>query len=291
MLGRFRGHGVGRLGLRARDTAGSEWVHVLDGCLRENPAIASVWARGQVRKLEDRYVVGRGNLDHLEKQIVAVSIRHHVLCRFTAYVAIDRSQAPNKAGKMHRITQPVEMPAGWEADRAESAMACYSLPDMWPGQIVFNAPGPSELGFDSARRPPSSPRAQGGERIASRTHGHMSHLRLRRRQASTTQPTRSRRTVLPISESQAETLDQVLKARSLTHRDSARWIAEIADAIQHLDAKGVVYRDLSPSAIMIGKDGSAKLTNLPTGGALRGEPSSVEIFGGLSYASPEEVAR
>ncbi len=68
VLGRFRGHAVGRLGVRARDTSGSEWRHTLEGRIRENPAIAAVWARGQVRKLEDRYVVGAGNLNELERQ-------------------------------------------------------------------------------------------------------------------------------------------------------------------------------------------------------------------------------
>ena len=37
---------------------GGAWSEAVAVRLRENPAIASAWARGQVRKLEDRYVAG-----------------------------------------------------------------------------------------------------------------------------------------------------------------------------------------------------------------------------------------
>ena len=114
MLGRYKGHAVGRLSVRAREPGGGAWSEAVAGRPRENPAIASAWARGQVRKLEDRYVAGtRHDLDELERQIVSVSLRFGVLSRFTAYVAIDRSAMTNTTGKLHRITQPVESPEGW----------------------------------------------------------------------------------------------------------------------------------------------------------------------------------
>ena len=82
--------------------------------VRDNPAIASAWARGQIRQIEDRYAAGDGDRTALERAIVALSLKFQVLCRFTAYVAVDRSQTVNQRGSLHRITQPVEMPAGWE---------------------------------------------------------------------------------------------------------------------------------------------------------------------------------
>jgi Ca-activated chloride channel family protein len=113
ILGRFQGQPIGQLAVRARDAAGHPWSETIETRLRDNPAIASAWARGQVRKLEDRYVVGTGNLKELGRQIVAVSLRFGVLCRFTAFTAIDRQQTANKSGELHRIMQPVEMPEGW----------------------------------------------------------------------------------------------------------------------------------------------------------------------------------
>ena len=52
----------------------------------------------------------------LEQTIIATSLRFGVLCRFTAYVAVDRAAVVNEGGEVHQITQPVEMPAGWGED-------------------------------------------------------------------------------------------------------------------------------------------------------------------------------
>jgi hypothetical protein len=157
VLGRFRGHAVGRLGVRAQDTSGSVRFHIVEGRIRENPAIAAVWARGQVRKLEDRYVIGKGKLTVLEREIVAFSLRHRVLCRFTAYVAIDRSLAPNKTGEMHRITQPVEMPAGWDEHEGFMGVVCDSPPPMSSEFGLLCSPDASDAGFMVARPLPTLP--------------------------------------------------------------------------------------------------------------------------------------
>ena len=96
--------------------------------VRDNPAIAAAWARGRVRQLEDRYAAGLGDRSALEQTIIATSLRFGVLCRFTAYVAVDRAAVVNEGGEVHQITQPVEMPAGWREATAFSA-ACYAAPE------------------------------------------------------------------------------------------------------------------------------------------------------------------
>jgi Ca-activated chloride channel family protein len=50
--------------------------------------------------------------DALAERITSISLRHRVLCRFTAFVAVDESGHPVE-GDLHRIVQPVEQPAGW----------------------------------------------------------------------------------------------------------------------------------------------------------------------------------
>ena len=42
-----------------------------------------------------------------------MSLRYGVLCRFTAFVAVDSRVVTDGAGP-HRVTQPVELPAGWD---------------------------------------------------------------------------------------------------------------------------------------------------------------------------------
>jgi Ca-activated chloride channel family protein len=81
------------------------------------PASRALWARAHLRDLEDRYaslaIGDPAELGHLEQQITSVSMRHRVLCRFTAFVATD-TRVVTTSGVLHRVTQPVEFPAGWD---------------------------------------------------------------------------------------------------------------------------------------------------------------------------------
>ena len=86
---------------------------------RDDPAVTAQWARARLRDLQDRYAAG----DHtLAESIVETSLRFGVLCRFTAYLAVD-SRVVNEGGATRRVTQPVELPSGWAAPAGESAPA------------------------------------------------------------------------------------------------------------------------------------------------------------------------
>jgi len=112
-LGRYQGSAPAKVRLRAREASGQPWTHSVEVQVRVNPVIASVWARGQIRKLEDRYLVDRQNRVTLEGQIIALSERFGVLSRFTAFTAVDRAEVITAGSSLHRITQPVELPKGW----------------------------------------------------------------------------------------------------------------------------------------------------------------------------------
>jgi Ca-activated chloride channel family protein len=105
---------------------------------RDEPAVAAQWARARLRDLEDRYAAGERQL---EKSIVETSLRFGVLCRFTAFVAVD-SRVVNEGGGNRRVTQPVELPSGWEvpADAAPFLMA--SAPPV-PPPAVGQGPRPT----------------------------------------------------------------------------------------------------------------------------------------------------
>jgi Ca-activated chloride channel family protein len=111
IMGRYTGSPQGAIALQARDAAGQMWQAEVKASRAAGAAPATVWARGKLRDLEDRYVVAGG--PELEKEIVATSLRFGVLCRFTAFVAVDRSAVVNAGGQVHGIVQPVEMPEGW----------------------------------------------------------------------------------------------------------------------------------------------------------------------------------
>jgi Ca-activated chloride channel family protein len=128
--GRYRGAARGGLCVLGRQTNGAEWSARVEARREECPPAAAVWARGRLRELEDRYVVGAGDKAALEREIVGVSLRFGVLCRFTAFVAVDRTEAVNPGGVVHSIVQPVEQPAGWaEATAARAARTvCAATP-------------------------------------------------------------------------------------------------------------------------------------------------------------------
>jgi Ca-activated chloride channel family protein len=83
------------------------------------PAIAASWARAHIRDLEDRYALGAHDLEH---EIVRVSRQFSVLSRFTAYLAVDRSQVVNRGGGLVQLVQAVEEPAGWKGAVPSSPM-------------------------------------------------------------------------------------------------------------------------------------------------------------------------
>jgi Ca-activated chloride channel homolog len=115
--GRYRGRATGSLNLRGTTGEGGDWSATVAGRRREAPAVTAQWARAHLRDLEDRYAAASGDSrEDLERRIVNTSLRFGVLCRFTAYVAVD-SRVVAEGGLQHRVMQPVEVPAGWEQCR------------------------------------------------------------------------------------------------------------------------------------------------------------------------------
>ncbi|ADG88036.1 Vault protein inter-alpha-trypsin domain protein [Thermobispora bispora DSM 43833] len=110
LLGRYRGRPTGALTLAGRTASGEPWETRVTGRAAANPAARAIWVRAHLRELEDRYAAGDTSL---EERIVATSLRFGVLCRFTAFAAIDTRVTADGAPE-HRVIQPVEPPSGWE---------------------------------------------------------------------------------------------------------------------------------------------------------------------------------
>ncbi|MFC4119432.1 VIT domain-containing protein [Nonomuraea zeae] len=126
--------------------SGGPWEEQVSGVTVDNPAVRAVWARAHLRELEDRYAMGEHDL---EPRIVRTSLEHGVLCRFTAYVAIDTRQVA-EGGPEHRVIQPVEPPSGWEPPRmppmaggfmAQAAVMAAPPPGAGFGRIQLSEPG------------------------------------------------------------------------------------------------------------------------------------------------------
>jgi Ca-activated chloride channel family protein len=112
LMGRYHGaSATGSITISGRDAAGRPWTQTVPARGSDNPALTWAWARGRVRDLEDRYAALGRTVP--EKEIVQTSLRFGVLCRFTAFIAVDVKEVVNPGGEVQRIIQPVEPAAGW----------------------------------------------------------------------------------------------------------------------------------------------------------------------------------
>ena len=99
---------------------GSEWTRRVAAVETADAGLAQFWARGRIRDLEDKYVSTYHGQPEIEQAIVATSVGHSVLSRFTAFVVVD-TRIVNKTGALKQVTQPVDLPAGWEEFEADGA--------------------------------------------------------------------------------------------------------------------------------------------------------------------------
>ncbi len=113
IFGRCLGSLEGMITLKGSTGEGKPWSTGISALTGDHPELPKLWARGHLRELEDRHVTARENREELERSIVDISLRFGVLCRFTAYVAVDESEVANRGGKLHQVIQPVEEPEGW----------------------------------------------------------------------------------------------------------------------------------------------------------------------------------
>jgi Ca-activated chloride channel family protein len=197
------------------------------------PAIASMWARGHVRELEDRlasqplHYGAAAAVTDLERRIVEVSLRHSVLCRYTAFVAVD-TRVVNKDGRIHRVTQPVELPSGWEMPAAPRGVAgIYAS-----GANIAMTPGivPTRRGRATSRA--AGELALAGSRGSPQPHGRFG--------ATDRNPNLEGGLPLPLPELVAQ-------------RDARRTAPEIARS----DAAGALVRLLAAGRSSAGKPGQA----------------------------------
>jgi Ca-activated chloride channel family protein len=162
LFGRYRGEPRGDLVVQARDGAGRAWQVRVEPRRDDAVPLASLWARGRLRELEDRYAIGGSNRASLEKEILATSLRFGVLCRFTAFVAVDRSEVVNPGGQLHSIVQPVEQPAGWApmAPAPQASLLCHfasPLRDRCVSRAGPATPPPLASSIFASRRLASAP--------------------------------------------------------------------------------------------------------------------------------------
>ena len=171
ITGRFTGRPAGTVTVTGQaagvasdgdgDGDGAAWRTTVTATVSANPALTALWARARIRDLEDQYAGGRANRhgrEALEKRIVELSLRFGVLSRFTSFVAVDQ-RVVNEGGATRRVTQPVDLPSGWDA-REERARGGPVPLSSGARLASFAAPaGPPPMMMPAPMAPPSVPPA------------------------------------------------------------------------------------------------------------------------------------
>ncbi len=92
---------------------------------------------------------------------------------------------------------------------------------------------------------------------------------------------------------EGESVKQVLDSRGpMKEKDALRVVREVALALEHAHAEGIVHRDIKPGNILLGKDGSVKLTDY---GLAKGPLEDMRLtqsgvtVGTPQYISPEQA--
>jgi Ca-activated chloride channel family protein len=175
VLGRYRGRAPASASLELHGSSFGEPFRAVvarSAKLDESTELAASWARARIRDLEDRYAAGAREL---EAQIVETSRHHSVLSRFTAFLAVDRSQIANHGGTLRQIVQPVESVGASKSVRSRSGPVAagavglpYGGPPAMPPGISMPAParplgGPPQI---SAASPASQARMASVARVA-----------------------------------------------------------------------------------------------------------------------------
>jgi Ca-activated chloride channel family protein len=176
LAGRWRGRPGGTVTVRGTAADGAPFESTVLAATGGTPASAANWARAHLRDLEDRYACLAGHdtaeLGSLEHQITEVSLRHGVLCRFTAFVAVD-SRVVTDGGVPHRVTQPVELPADWApagpgllyAAAAPAPPGAMSGHGHWTPTSAAGGRKPTARPLRARRQGLSAPTADGADRL------------------------------------------------------------------------------------------------------------------------------
>jgi Ca-activated chloride channel family protein len=242
--GRYRGAPSGAVAVRGLTSDGRPWETGVTGQAVQDTAARSLWARAFLRRLEDRYLSGDRSL---EQQIIDTSLTFGVLCRFTAFVAVD-TRVVAEGGPEHRVIQPVEMPSGWDAPVAAAPlmaagapmakMAAFSTTESiaWTADEALRLPEsgafppPSGAYTDTAAAgaprgtvPPAVPRSPGGRGFS--VGARMPHPRGRA-------PETDLDGVRPLL---SEELVRLRSAESLPEQDRRRYLADLASRLKVID--------------------------------------------------------
>lgn len=103
----------GRLKVRGRFANGKHFEERVQAQNVPLSSIAQLWAKARVVDLEDQFRYDTYRKDQIKHEIIHLAVKHSLLTRFTAFLAVDHAQIVNPGGWNNEVAQPVEKPDSW----------------------------------------------------------------------------------------------------------------------------------------------------------------------------------
>ncbi len=89
--------------------------------------------------------------------------------------------------------------------------------------------------------------------------------------------------------------EEIERKRRIPWRDAARWVLEVAEALQAAADRGIIHRDIKPANILLASGSIAKLADLGFGKQIEGSGAWEQLtltgvaMGSPAYMPPEQV--
>lgn len=91
--------------------------------------LPAIYGRTKIMDLEDQYrLVYAGQAVKIKEEIIALSVKHQILSRFTAFITVDDKEVVNEHGHLRTVVQPVEMPSAWGASAQNLGFGAAPMP-------------------------------------------------------------------------------------------------------------------------------------------------------------------
>lgn len=117
----------GRLKVRGRFANGKHFEERVQAQSVPLSSIAQLWAKARVVDLEDQFRYDTYRKDQIKHEIIHLAVKHSLLTRFTAFLAVDHAQIVNPGGWNNEVSQPVETPDSWGASTGLQAINDRSI--------------------------------------------------------------------------------------------------------------------------------------------------------------------